>query len=48
VKLDLIATIRDIRFWRFGVTEPPWLPPIAQSALELGLSTGLIDNANSI
>jgi hypothetical protein len=35
-KMELIAAIEEVREWRFGGMEPPWLRPAAQAAAELG------------
>jgi hypothetical protein len=34
-RIALLATIGEMREWRFGDEWPLWLPPIRQAALEL-------------
>ena len=34
-RLELLATIREMREWRFGDAQPAWLHPIQRAAFEL-------------
>jgi hypothetical protein len=34
-RFELLATIREMREWRYGENEPPRLQPIKRAALEL-------------
>jgi hypothetical protein len=43
--MELIEAIADVREWRFGPDEPPWLLPTWLSAVQLGLMTGQIEMA---
>jgi hypothetical protein len=37
-----MEAIEDVRQWRYGDDEPPWLPPTERGAVELGIWLGLI------
>jgi len=36
-RFELLATIQEMREWRFGAEQPPWLAPLRQAAFELHL-----------
>jgi hypothetical protein len=37
-----MEAIHDVRQWRYGDDEPPWLPPMQSAGVELGIWLGLI------